>query len=128
MPRVRVLLVDDSPACRKVTARLLTSDPRIELVGLAASGAEALERVAALKPDIVLMDWVMPRMDGLEATRRIKAQSDAPLVLMLSCHDNDEYQNAAAAHADGFLPKAKCAALLLPTILQLVPLRYPLSA
>jgi CheY-like chemotaxis protein len=121
-------LADDSPIFRKVAARLLDSEPRIKLVGFAESGLEALAQVTALHPDLVLMDWLMPELDGLEATRRLKTRDDAPLVLMVSSHDSPEYREASATYADGYLVKTHCAALLVPSILRLMEQRLSLSA
>jgi DNA-binding NarL/FixJ family response regulator len=103
---IRVLLADDSPLFLELAARLLSADPRFVVVGQAVSGHDALEQEALLDPDLVLMDWAMPGMDGLEATRRIKAQPGAPRVVMLTLHDHPEYRTAAKdAGADGFIAK-----------------------
>jgi DNA-binding NarL/FixJ family response regulator len=101
-----VLLADDSPVFLELAARILSADPRFVVVGQAVSGHDVLEQVTLLDPDLVLMDWAMPGMNGLEATRRIKAQPGAPRVVMLTLHDHPEYRTAAkAAGADGFIAK-----------------------
>ncbi|HVF10002.1 MAG TPA: response regulator transcription factor [Abditibacteriaceae bacterium] len=112
MKRIRILLVDDSPAFRMGAKLFLTSDPGYEIVGQASSGADAIQQVSQLHPDLVLMDLKMPGMDGLEATRRIKTQPGAPNIVIVSLHDNSAYVEAAAnAGADGFVSKAEFSAL-----------------
>jgi len=103
---VRVLLVDDQELVRSGFAMLLGAQDDIEVVGEAADGAEGVERAAALRPDVVLMDVRMPVMDGIEATRSITALEPAPRVLVLTTFDLDEHVYAAlAAGASGFLLK-----------------------
>ena len=122
MPPIRVLLVDDNAEFLQSAARFLSVDPRIVIVGCARSGREALDQVALLHPDLVLMDMAMPGMNGLKATRRIKAQPDAPHVIILTLYDNAEYRTAAEAMgADGFVPKWEFGTKLLSLIHTLFP-------
>jgi DNA-binding NarL/FixJ family response regulator len=116
-----VLLVDDSQVFLDAAARLLAGDRRIEVVGRAGSGAEALERLAGLSPDLVVVDWDMPGMNGLELSRRLKEQNAPPRVLMLTLHDLTEYRAAAAPYADGFLAKSATATDLLGVVHRLCP-------
>lgn len=104
---VRVVLVDDQPLLREGIATILDAQPGIAVVGQAATGAEALEVVAATEPDVVCMDVEMPGMDGLEATRRIIASTpEAPRILVLTTFNRDDYLLAALrAGASGFLLK-----------------------
>jgi len=81
---IRVLIVDDSAFMRNALGKMLASDPDIEVVGIARDGVEALEKVALLKPDLVTMDVEMPRMDGIEALRRIMATSPLPVIMVSS--------------------------------------------
>jgi DNA-binding NarL/FixJ family response regulator len=114
---IRVLLVDDSPAFLETAARFLSTDPGIQIVGGARSGPEALEQARLLGPSLVLMDLAMHGMSGLEATRHLKAQPDAPRVIVLTLHDNLEYRAAAElARADGFVAKSDFGEKLLPLI------------
>lgn len=114
---IRILLVDDNPEFLKAATRSLTANPEIEIVGCADSGRHALEQVTRLKPDLVLMDLAMPEMNGLEATRHIKAQQGAPYVIILTLHDHPEYcALAEAAGADGFISKSEFGTQLLPLI------------
>ncbi|NHC22823.1 response regulator transcription factor [Nocardioides sp. IC4_145] len=85
---------------------LVDSQPDLEVVGEAGDGAEALERLSVTRADVVLMDVRMPRMDGVEATRRLAERADAPRVLVLTTFDLDEYAFAAIrAGAAAFLLK-----------------------
>jgi len=105
---IRLLLVDDQAMVRDGLAHLLAASDDIEVVGQAGDGAEAVELAAALAPDVVVMDIRMPRMDGLEATRRIvgSPDDDGPRVLVLTTFDLDEYvYEALGAGASGFMLK-----------------------
>ncbi len=79
---VRVLVVDDSPFMRKALSTMLGSDPGIKVVGTASDGCEAVEKVSELKPDIITMDVEMPRMDGIEALKRIMRETPLPVVMV----------------------------------------------
>ena len=117
MPLLRILLADDSPHFLELAERFLTTYPWVEIVGHAHSGQEAREQAQCLRPDLVLMDMTMPGMNGLEATRQIKALPDAPCVVMLTLHDSQPYRTAAqAAGADGFVTKSDLGTHLLPVI------------
>lgn len=103
---IRVFLVDDQQMVRGGFRMLVESQPDMEVVGEAGDGGEALERLAVARADVVLMDVRMPRMDGVEATRRLAAQPDAPRVVVLTTFDLDEYAFAALkAGATAFLLK-----------------------
>jgi DNA-binding NarL/FixJ family response regulator len=101
-----VLLVDDNGEFLDSIERLFGEDPRLRIVGRAASGQQALEMAARLKPDVVFMDLAMPDMNGLQATRLLKEGSAPPCVVIMTCHGNKEYQVAAnIAGADAFISK-----------------------
>jgi DNA-binding NarL/FixJ family response regulator len=103
---IRVLLVDDQPLLRTGFRLILQSEPDLEVVGEAADGEVAVAQVAALRPDVVLMDIRMPRMDGIEATRRIGRLEHPPSVLVLTTYDLDEHVvESLRAGASGFLLK-----------------------
>jgi DNA-binding NarL/FixJ family response regulator len=105
---IRVLLVDDQPLLRTGFRMILEAESDLVVVGEAGDGQQALEQVRALQPDVVLMDIRMPRMDGVEATRRIAGPGrDGPVkVLVLTTFDLDEYVvEALRAGASGFLLK-----------------------
>ncbi|MBD7919787.1 response regulator transcription factor [Cellulomonas sp. Sa3CUA2] len=102
-----VLLVDDQSLLRVGFRMVIESAPDLEVVGEAADGRVALEQVAALAPDVVLMDIRMPGMDGIEATRHIAADHPASRVLVLTTFDVDDLAFAALrAGASGFLLKS----------------------
>ena len=103
---IRVLLVDDQPLLRTGFRLILQTEPDIEVVGEAADGEVAVQQVLALQPDVVLMDIRMPRVDGVEATRRLSALPVGPRVLVLTTYDLDEYVvESLRAGASGFLLK-----------------------
>jgi DNA-binding NarL/FixJ family response regulator len=103
---IRVVLVDDQELVRTGFRLVLGGQPDLEVVGEAGDGGEAIEVVAQTRPDVVVMDVRMPRMDGVEATRRIRVSDDAPRVLILTTFDLDEYvYEAIKAGASGFLLK-----------------------
>ena len=117
---IRILLVDDDQAFRTVLRRLLEKERGFNVVGEAGDGLEALEQIRVLSPDIILMDLAMPRLNGLEATRRIKTERPGSTVVILTQHQEPAYQRAAAqSGADAFLPKTTRLADLLTTIRQL---------
>ena len=104
---VKVLLVDDHAVVRAGLKTLLKAAERVEIVGEASSGEEAVEKAATLEPDIVVMDRAMPGMDGIEATRRITALELGARILVLAIHDEDEFLvPALKAGATGFLKKS----------------------
>ncbi|GLZ15368.1 DNA-binding response regulator [Actinomadura sp. NBRC 104425] len=116
---VRVLLVDDQELVRAGFTMVLDAQPDIEVVGEAGDGAQALERLRSTRADVVLMDVRMPRMDGIEATRRIVsgAYPGPPKVIILTTFDLDEYAFAAIkAGAGGFLLKDAGPAQLVEAI------------
>ena len=95
MKKVRTLLVDDNRAFLNAAQSLLATLPEVEVVGCAASGQGALDEVARLAPDLVLMDVVMPGMNGFQTAHLIRARACAPQVVMVSLHDSAEYHAAA---------------------------------
>jgi DNA-binding NarL/FixJ family response regulator len=115
--QVRVLIVDDQALLRGSLRVLIETERDLVVVGEASTGAEAIEKVQAESPDVVLMDVRMPGMDGIEATRRITEPEDAPKILVLTTFDLDEYVYAALrAGASGFLLKDTPPAQLLAAV------------
>jgi DNA-binding NarL/FixJ family response regulator len=103
---IRVLIADDHGVIRDGLGRLISALPDMELVGTAGDGAEAVERVRELEPDVVLMDLDMPKVDGIEATRRVLADRPGTAVLVLtSFSDRPRILGALEAGACGYLLK-----------------------
>lgn len=104
---LRLLIADDHPIAREGLAAILRASGRFDVVALAASGAEALERYRALKPDVALLDLDMPETSGLWAVREILAFDGAARLLMLTLHDGDEdIWRALQAGAKSYLLKS----------------------
>jgi two-component system, NarL family, response regulator LiaR len=103
---MRVIICDDQALIRDSLEMLLGLDKAIDVVGKAQDGAEALELIAERSPDLVLMDLKMPGMNGIEATRRIRAHYPHVKVLVLTTYDDDEWVfDAIRAGASGYLLK-----------------------
>ncbi len=103
---IRVLIADDHPTLRDGLRAILDTQDDMQVVGEAANGMEAVERAAALRPDVVLMDLEMPALDGVEATRRIAEQLPATPVIVLTAFDTDDrIIGAVEAGARGYLLK-----------------------
>jgi DNA-binding NarL/FixJ family response regulator len=106
MGNIRVLIADDHLVVREGLEAMLHSNDEFEIVGLAVDGLEALRLVEELRPDVVLIDVQMPKMDGIEATRRIMQQVPETQVVILSSFDQDEYiYKAIQAGARGYVLK-----------------------
>ena len=103
---VRILIADDSCTLRDALVEYLAGLPHIEVVGLAADGEQAVTLAASLRPDLVLMDLQMPRLNGLEATRKIRAGFPEVYVIVMTLYDGAEWQTASAeAGAHRFILK-----------------------
>jgi len=103
---VRVLIADDHAVVREGLRSLITTKPGLELVGEAVDGDEAVSKALALEPDVILLDLIMPRKDGLEAVKEIKAQrSQARILILTSFSDDDKVLAAIKAGAVGYLLK-----------------------
>jgi DNA-binding NarL/FixJ family response regulator len=118
---VRVLITDDQTLFRSGLARLLEEDPRVQVVGQAVDGADAIKKVDALNPDVVLMDIKMPSLDGVEATRRITAEHPQIRVLVLTTFDADSYVlQALRSGASGYILKNSQPSAIVSSILAVV--------
>jgi len=103
---MKVVVADDQTVVREGLVTILELMPGVEVVGAASDGAQAIELVALWSPDVVLMDLRMPRVDGLEATRRIRGDHPRTQVVVLTTHADDEsILGALAAGAIGYLTK-----------------------
>ncbi|MFC2018591.1 response regulator [Chloroflexota bacterium] len=117
MNKIQVLIVDDHAILRDGIRALLALHDDIEVVGEAANGREAIDKVRELTPDVVFMDIAMPVMDGLEATRRIHKESPKVKILILTQYDNREYVlSCVKAGASGCIPKRAVATELVSAL------------
>jgi NarL family two-component system response regulator LiaR len=106
MDKIKVLLAEDHVIVREGTGKLVWDEPDMEVVGEANDGEEAVELTTKLNPDVVVMDIAMPKLNGIEATKRIKDLNPATAVLILTAYDNDQYIFALLeAGAAGYLLK-----------------------
>jgi DNA-binding NarL/FixJ family response regulator len=115
--QIRVLLVDDHALFREGLAGLLSSQPDIKVVSEAEDGLEALVKAQELRPDLILMDVMMPGCDGLEATRLIKEALPDAKIVMLTMHDEDDKLfEAIRSGAVGYLLKGTTSEALIPML------------
>ncbi|WP_372454187.1 response regulator transcription factor [Nocardioides mangrovi] len=117
----RVLVVDDDPLVRSALQLMLGGQPDLEVVGEAADGVHGLRLARELRPDVVLMDIRMPRLDGLAATRELHGEPRPPRVIVLTTFDADEHVvEALGSGADGFLLKDTPPAQIVEAIRKVV--------
>ena len=117
MAPLRILLVDDFASWRSYVASVLQERECFEVVGEAADGQEAIEKATELQPDLILMDIAMPKLNGIEAARRIRDRAANSKIVFISLEISDELAEAAVAvGAQAYLAKREIRAKLLPTI------------
>lgn len=118
MGTIRVLIADDHALFAKTLEAILSGTPEIEIVGIAEDGLEAVGLAATLSPDVVLMDLEMPHLDGLAATRRLRALGlGIPVVILTASADPKHAQQAHEAGAKGYLTKDRIATALVAAVL-----------
>ena len=127
--RLRVMVVDDNPVVAERLAAMLSEDPRIEVSDRVESGLLAFARIAADRPDAVLMDLQMPGIGGLAAIKRIKELVGPPAIIAVTLFDTEEMRaQALAAGADAFVTKSRVGTELLATLAALFPDLQPRDA
>lgn len=127
--RWRVVIVDDHPVVREGIRMCLKDSAEVELVGEAVNGKEGLRLIKTLKPDVVLLDLVMPGMNGLEALPRIRAASPKTKVIIFTYHNTAEFvQEAVEARVDGYLLKDSSPSDYSKAILRVMNGKFFLSA
>ena len=115
--RLRLVVADDHPVVRAGVVAMLSEEPDFDVVAEAGDGREAVTVVGHHRPDVVLMDLRMPVMDGVEATRVLRAEGDGPAVLVLTTYDTDaDIVRAVEAGANGYLLKDAAPATLAEAI------------
>jgi DNA-binding NarL/FixJ family response regulator len=114
-----VLIADDHRLFAQALEAILGTDDRIEVVGHARDGAEAVELAVSLAPDVILMDIAMPGMDGFEATRRIRdRRPDACILMLTGSNSRADVDRARKAGAAGYVTKDRIAAELIDAIVE----------
>jgi len=124
--QLRVLIADDHRLFAEALEAILASDERLEVVGHAGDGGEAVELARTLGPDVVLMDVSMPVLDGFEATREIRAASSDTQILMLTgSNSRDDVDRSREAGASGYVTKDRIASELVAAIVEVARRRLP---
>ena len=127
--RIQVLLADDHPLYSKTLALMLGTDDRIEVVGQAADGIEAVELALQLRPQVIVMDVYMPRVDGIEATNRLRTELPDVRVVMLSSSDaQEDVERARDAGAVAYLTKDGDASTIAEDVVCIAASSSPLMA
>lgn len=123
---LRVLIADDHRLFAEALEAILVADERIEVVGQASDGSQAVELARKLDPDVVLMDVSMPVLDGFEATRKIRSESEGVRVLMLTgSNSRADVDRSREAGASGYVTKDRIASELVGAIVEVTQRRLP---
>jgi DNA-binding NarL/FixJ family response regulator len=118
-PKIRVLIADDHRLFAEALEAILSTDERLEIVGKAANGEEAVGLAVALKPDVILMDIAMPKLDGVEAVRLIRTKQPATVILMLTgSNSHSDIDRSRVSGAAGYVTKDLIASQLIAAIIE----------
>ncbi|HTW25438.1 MAG TPA: response regulator transcription factor [Candidatus Baltobacteraceae bacterium] len=113
----RVLVADDHESVRRGVRQVLLGDGRVEVVGEASNGREAIEEARKLQPDLIIMDWSMPELDGLTAAQLIKKFRPQTAIVIFSVHTSDLFRNLAKSLGlEGFVTKGSNSQMLLNAV------------
>ena len=119
MTKIRVLIADDHRLFAEALEAILSTDERLEIVGRAADGEEAVGLAVALKPDVILMDIAMPKLDGVEAVRLIRTKQPAAVILMLTgSNSHTDIDRSRVSGAAGYVTKDLIASELIQAIVE----------
>jgi DNA-binding NarL/FixJ family response regulator len=119
---IKVVLADDTDEIRHLLRLALSTDERFAVVGEASDGAQAVELVADVRPDAIVIDLAMPVMDGLQAIPEIKRRSEKTKIVVFSAFEADQMSGEAMSRgADAYIEKGASYTVLMSTILELVP-------
>jgi DNA-binding NarL/FixJ family response regulator len=117
--KIRVLIADDHRLFAEALEAILSTDERLEIVGRAANGEEAVGLAVALKPDVILMDIAMPKLDGVEAVRLIRTKQPAAVILMLTgSNSRSDVDRSRVSGAAGYVTKDLIASELIEAIVE----------
>lgn len=117
MQNIRTLIVDDDAGFRRRVQKLLATESEIEVIGEAVDGQEAILKAKEYKPDLVLMDIRMPKMNGIEATHQLKSEMPELKIIILTIFDEQEYREAVMLRgANGYIIKKSLLDELVPAI------------
>ena len=123
---LRVVIADDHRLFAEALEAILAADERIEVVGQAGDGSKAVELARTLDPDLVLMDVSMPVLDGIEATREIRAAgSDTAILMLTGSNSRSDVDSAREAGASGYVTKDRIASELVEAIVEVAAGRLP---
>ncbi len=122
----RIVIVDDSPDVLHALCRFLSTQPLVEIVGIARDGVDGVEQVERHQPDLVVMDLQMPRLNGLAATVILRQRFPHIPIVLMSVHDDEGTMEVCLTHgADAFVSKLKLTSDLLPQIERLMSIDTP---
>ncbi|WP_165774894.1 response regulator [Candidatus Viridilinea mediisalina] len=128
MARTRIFLIDPNSALVEATCALFAESDYVQIVGAAADLNQALDRIALLRPDFVLIDFIQADQTTFGLIRNLKAQPAAPHVIVMSIYDSPRYEQAArVAGADGFISKVELVHCLEPLVASFAPVPLPRS-
>lgn len=121
MPKRSVFLLDDNLYFLSAAIEFIKTDENFNVIGHSLKGDEALEIIKKEKPEIIIVDYVMSGMNGIEVTKIIKSMDYSPIVIIITQFDSQDYKEQALQNgADGFVPKTKFGEEIIPTIQSLL--------
>lgn len=124
MEEKSIYLIDDNLYFLKAAIEFIQTDPQLKVLGYSQNGEEAFDKLKEQNPDVIIIDYVMAGMNGIEVTRIIKKFKSPPIVIIVTQFDSQDYREQALRNgADGFVPKAKFGDEIIPLIHSLVKVK-----